>query len=142
MEPKSVISKRTCLAALSVGLALTALVPPAGAHHSFAMFDREKPVTISGTVKEFQWTNPHVWIQVMIPDAKGVEQEWGVECTSVNFMRRQGWAKESLKPGDKVKMIIFPLKDGSKGGQFNKMLELNGSPNNLPGYQQRLEGRQ
>jgi hypothetical protein len=141
MEPKSVISKRTLLPAFCLGLAFAALAVPAGAHHSFAMFDREKPATISGTIKEFQWTNPHVWIQVMVPDAKGVEQEWGVECTSVNFMRRQGWEKESLKPGDKVKMVIFPLKDGSKGGQFNKMVELNGSPNNLPGYQQRLEGR-
>ncbi len=127
---------------MALGLALAAAGAPALAHHSFAMFDREKATTITGTVKEFQWTNPHVWIQVMVPDAKGTDQEWGVECTSVNFMRRGGWEKESLKPGDKVKMIIFPLKDGSRGGQFNKMLELNGSPNNLPGYQQRLEGRQ
>ena len=129
------------LALAGLGLALSLAAAPVDAHHSFAMFDRDKAMTLSGTVREFQWTNPHVWIQVMVPDAKGADQEWGVECTSVNFMRRRGWARESLKPGDKVKMIIFPLKDGSRGGQFNKMTELNGSPNNLPGYEQQLERR-
>ena len=121
---------------IGLALALAALAAtPALAHHSFAMFDRDKPVAISGVVKEFQWTNPHVWIQVMVPDAKGTPQEWGVECTSVNFLRRQGWEKDSLKPGDKVKLMIFPLKDGSKGGQLNKMIQLNGSTSSLPGYQ-------
>ena len=121
---------------IGLALALTAMTAtPALAHHSFAMFDRDKPVAISGVVKDFQWTNPHVWIQVMVPDAKGTPQEWGVECTSVNFLRRQGWEKDSLKPGDKVKLMIFPLKDGSKGGQLNKLVELNGSTASLPGYQ-------
>jgi hypothetical protein len=119
---------------MGLGLMLAA-ASPAWAHHSFAMFDRDKPVTLTGTVKEFQWTNPHVWIQVMVPDAKGVDQEWGIECTSVNFMRRRGWDHDSLKPGDKIKLMIFPLKDGSHGGQFNKLTELNGSPSNLPGYE-------
>ena len=121
-----------------IGLALAAALLPAApalAHHSFAMFDRDKAVAISGVVKDFQWTNPHVWIQVMVPDAKGTTQEWGVECTSVNFLRRQGWEKDSLKPGDKIKLMIFPLKDGSKGGQLNKLVELNGSTALLPGYQ-------
>jgi hypothetical protein len=122
---------------IGLALAIAAALPaaPALAHHSFAMFDREKPVAISGVVKDFQWTNPHVWIQVMVPNAKGVNEEWGVECTSVNFLRRQGWEKDSLKPGDKVKLMIFPLKDGSKGGQLNKLVELNGSTSSLPGYQ-------
>ena len=117
-------------------LALAALpAAPALAHHSFAMFDRDKAVPISGVIKDFQWTNPHVWIQVMVSDARGTAQEWGIECTSVNFMRRQGWDKDSLKPCDKVKLMIFPLKDGSRGGQFNKLIELNGSTVSLPGYQ-------
>jgi hypothetical protein len=126
------------LLALALGAPATGVL----AHHSFAMFDRDKPMTLTGTVKELQWTNPHVWIQVMVPDAKGVDQEWGVECTSVNFMRRQGWEHDSLKPGDKITLVIFPLKDGSRGGQFNKLTQLNGSPTNLPGYRQNLEGRQ
>ena len=125
----------------AAALAASTWAVPVSAHHSAAMYDRDKRRPLTGVVKEFQWTNPHVWIQVMVPDAKGADQEWGVECTSVNFMRRRGWARESLKPGDKVKMIIFPLKDGSRGGQFNKMTELNGSPNNLPGYEQQLERR-
>ena len=135
-------SSRTRLIRLTAAIALTLAAAPATAHHSFAMFDRDKPLALEGTVKDFQWTNPHVWIQVMAPDAKGAQQEWGVECTSVNFMRRQGWERTSLKPGDKIKLVIFPLKDGSHGGQFNKLTELNGSPANLPGYQQKLEGRQ
>ncbi len=134
-------SVRTRLSRLWLAVALLAVAAPAVAHHSFAMFDRDKPIALEGTVKDFQWTNPHVWIQVMIPDAKGVDQEWGVECTSVNFMRRQGWDHASLKPGDKIKLVIFPLRDGSHGGQFNKLTELNGSPSSLPGYQQRPEDR-
>ncbi len=118
-----------------LALALAVAPAPALAHHSFAMFDRSKAVEVSGVVKDFQWTNPHVWIQVMVPDAKGAAQEWGVECTSVNFLRREGWDKTSLKPGDKVKLMIFPLKDGSHGGQLNKLTELNGSTSSLPGYQ-------
>jgi len=116
-------------------LAAGAAAPPAAqAHHSFAMFDRDRPVELAGAVKEFQWTNPHVWIELMVPQPGGGDQEWGIECTSVNFMRRQGWDRTSLNPGDKVKLMIFPLKDGSHGGQFNKLVELNGSPNSLPGY--------
>ena len=121
---------------IGFALALAALAAtPALAHHSFAMFDREHPTPISGVIKDFQWTNPHVWIQVMVPDAKGTPQEWGVECTSVNFLRREGWDKDSLKPGDKVKLLVFPLKDGSHGGQLNKLVERNGSTTTLPGYQ-------
>ena len=90
---------RHVLIGLAMALTLAAAgASPALAHHSFAMFDRDKPIALAGTVKDFQWTNPHVWIQVLVPDAKGVDQEWGVECTSVNFMRRQGWERDSLKP--------------------------------------------
>ena len=131
----------TRLIRLAAGLVLTLAAAPAMAHHSFAMFDRDHPTMVEGVVKEFQWTNPHVWIELTVADAKGVEQEWGVECTSVNFMRREGWDRTSLKPGDKVRLLMFPLKDGSHGGQFNKLIELNGSPSNLPGYAQRPEDR-
>ena len=122
---------RSCL----IALALAGAAAPAMAHHSFAMFDREHPTPLVGTVKDFQWTNPHVWIQVLVPGPDGAQQEWGIECTSVNFMRRQGWDHDSLKPGDRVKLLIFPLKDGSRGGQFNKLTELNGKSAALPGYQ-------
>ena len=126
---------KTLLRPLALALALLSAAGPAGAHHSFAMFNRDQPMPLVGTVKEFQWTNPHVWIQLMVTDAAGVAQEWSVECTSVNFLRRQGWDKDTLKPGDKVRLVVFPLKDGSHGGQFNKLTDLNGAQPNLQGYQ-------
>jgi hypothetical protein len=122
---------RSCLLVLALA---GAAAPPAMAHHSFAMFDRDHPTPLAGTVKDFQWTNPHVWIQVLVAGPDGAQQEWGIECTSVNFMRRQGWERDSLKPGDRVKLLIFPLKDGSRGGQFNRLTELNGKSADLPGY--------
>ncbi len=128
----NLILRRTAL--VLAGAWLLAGASPALAHHSFAMFDREKPTTISGSVKDFQWTNPHVWIQVLVPNASGGQDEWGVECTSVNLLKRQGWTHDSLKPGDKIKLTIFPLKDGSHGGQLNKIDEVNGGVAELPGY--------
>ncbi len=125
--------RRSSLAALMAAFCLLAPAGAALAHHSFAMFDRSRPTTVSGTVKEFQWTNPHVWIQILVSGPDG-EEEWGVECTSTNFMRRMGWSKESLKPGDRITIVIYPLKDGSKGGQFARLTALNGSAKELPGY--------
>jgi hypothetical protein len=107
-------------------LTLAGLAAPALAHHSAAMYDRAAKRRLVGVVKEFQWTNPHVWIQVMTPNAKGVVEEWGVECTSVNFMTRRGWAKDTLKPGDKIELMISPLKDGSKGGGLISVTSVNG----------------
>jgi hypothetical protein len=110
-------------------LMLLALLPVAAlAHHSFAIYDSAHQVTIKGTVKEFQWTNPHVWIHVVVRDENGGEDEWHVECTSVNFMARKGWSKHTLKPGDKVSITLSPLRDGSKGGSFRAVNELNGAP--------------
>jgi hypothetical protein len=121
----------------TIALALPMAAGPALAHHSFAMFDRTHPAVIEGTVKELQWTNPHVWIQIMVPDGKGGEDEWGVECTSINFLSRMGWTRTTLKPGDKVKLTIYPLRDGSHGGQFGGLSEINGGAVNLQGYSQK-----
>jgi hypothetical protein len=103
----------------------------ASAHHSFAMYDREHPVTIAGEVREFQWTNPHVWIQVLVPKPGGGTEEWSVECTSVNYLTRWGWTRRTLKPGDKVALKIYPLKDGSKGGSLAELTSINGNPPGL-----------
>ena len=100
----------------------------AHAHHSFAIYDSAHQVTIEGTVKEFQWTNPHVWIHVLVKNAAGVEQEWHVECTSVNFLARRGWSKRTFQPGDKVNITLSPLRDGSSGGSFRAVNSLNGAP--------------
>lgn len=110
-------SKPVRAAALALGL-LAAGAAPALAHHSFAMFDNQKTVTLEGTVKEFQWTNPHTWIQVVVKDAAGREAEWSIEGGSPNGLSRDGWSRTALKPGDKVVLQIHPLKDGSNGGSL------------------------
>jgi hypothetical protein len=108
--------------------ALFAMVPLlAQAHHSFAIYDSAHQITIEGTVKEFQWTNPHVWIHVMVKNGQGAEEEWNVECTSVNFLERRGWSKHTFKAGDKVSITLSPLRDGSKGGSFRTVNTINGA---------------
>lgn len=89
---------------------------PASGHHSFAMFDREKELTLEGVVKEFQWTNPHTWIQLMVTGADGKVTEWNIEGTSPNGLKRQGWKSDAIKSGDKVTVVISPLRNGDKGG--------------------------
>jgi hypothetical protein len=95
-----------------------ALATPAFAHHSFAMFDDQKTVTLNGAVKEFEWTNPHSWLRVMIDDSSGKSLQWAIEMGSPAQQARVGWKPDSVKAGDKVSVTIHPLKDGSRGGQF------------------------
>ena len=101
--------------AVVVTLALAAS-SPALAHHSAAMFDFQKTVTLEGVVKEFQWTNPHSWVQLMVADASGKQVEWAIESGAPNGMARQGWKRTSLTPGDKATILVHPLRDGSAGG--------------------------
>jgi hypothetical protein len=101
------------LAALAA-LAAFAVGTPALAHHSTAAFDMEKTVEITGTVQDFQWTNPHTWTNVSVEgDAAGI---YGLEGMSPNYLARNGWTKRTLKPGDKITFAVHPLKDGRKGG--------------------------
>ena len=88
------------------------------AHHSFAMFDQSKSVTVDGTVKDFRWTNPHVFIQLLVKAEGGGEKEWSIEMTSPEHLARVGWRPGTLKPGDKVTLVIHPMRDGSEGGQY------------------------
>ena len=113
------ITKTTLAVAALAATALTAA--PALAHHSFAMFDNTKNVTLEGTVKEFQWTNPHSWVQLMVKDPSGKEVEWSVEAGSPNGLSRQGWTRHAAKPGDKASIVIHPLKDGTAGGSLVSM---------------------
>ena len=92
----------------------------ASAHHSFAMFDSSKSVTLVGTVKEFQWTNPHTWIQVNVP-TNGKVVEWSIEGGSPNGLARRGWKSSIMKPGDKITVVISPMKDGSNGGSLKSV---------------------
>ncbi len=104
-------------------LALLALgqmvVVPSQAHHSFAMFDQSQQVKLEGVVKEFQFTNPHSWIQLMVVPSEGAEAEqWSIEALSPNVLMRNGWKRNTLKPGDKISVLINPLRDGKKGGNL------------------------
>ena len=103
------------------GLAMIAVAVaaiPAVAHHSFAVFDASKTMTVEGAVKEFHWTNPHSWIFLMVPNAQGQPEEWPIELGSPSGLVRQGWEPKTLTAGMKVKVMIRPLKDGKNGGQF------------------------
>jgi Family of unknown function (DUF6152) len=88
------------------------------AHHSPVVFDRTKKVILNGTVKEFVWTNPHSSIQIAVPNSAGGVDVWGVEMNSPNNLVRQGWKSTLLKAGDKVSIVVNPLRSGEHGGIF------------------------
>lgn len=99
----------------------------AAAHHSFAMFDRNKTTALQGVVKEFQWTNPHSWVQMNVVDARGQTVEWSLETGSIQALSKRGWKRNSMKAGDKAEVTIHPRKDGSPGGEL-LTLTINGVP--------------
>jgi hypothetical protein len=107
-------------------LAASLLAAPALAHHSFAMFDQSKVVYLSGTVKQLEFVNPHVWLQLAIPNDKGEMATWGFEGGSVAQLITLGWSRESFKVGDQVEIGFRPMKDGSRGGQLMTVQPLNG----------------
>src|SRR6185437_14900411 len=105
-----------------LGATVLLLPGPALAHHAFAMFDTNREVMLDGTVKEFQWTNPHTWVQLLVKDpSSGKEVEWSIEGSSPNNLARFGWSRTSLKAGDHVQAVVHPLKDGSIGGSLVKI---------------------
>ena len=108
---------KACVRGLA-GIAAALLALPAVAHHSFAMFDATKTATVEGTVRQFQWANPHSWIYVTVADDKGQTQEWPIELGAPNGLARMGWTPKTLAPGMAIKVQVHPLKDGRPGGQF------------------------
>jgi hypothetical protein len=110
-----------CVALLAAGSAI--------AHHSFAMFDATKEVTLEGTVTEFRWKNPHTHIVVDVPNgakAPALPGSWDIECASVAIMTRQGWNKSSFKAGDKIVLVINPLRTGEKAGALVYAIDKSG----------------
>jgi len=101
-----------------LGLAALLAPPAATAHHSFAMFDHVNRITLAGTVTRFEWTNPHVYIELDVPDGKGGAKHYSIECASVNVLMRTGWKFTDVHKGDTVKLLVNPLKDGSAGGML------------------------
>jgi hypothetical protein len=112
--------RASCNIVLLAGLAgaMLGFGGAASAHHSFAMFDQKKSVTLQGAVRDFIWSNPHVFIQVLASDPKGKQTEWSIEMSSPEHLSRVGWKHGTLKPGDKVTLVIHPTRDGVKGGQY------------------------
>jgi len=130
--------KLASLKRASMGFVLAAVVgaaSPAAAHHSFAMYEPTKTLTFKGTVKSFQWTNPHVILWVLVqPENGGAPQEWSFETTSPGVLTRNGWTRQSLKAGDKVSVTFSPLRDGSHGGGLNSVTLLETGQTLIPKF--------
>jgi hypothetical protein len=121
---------RSAFAALAVSLFAAW---PAVAHHSDAMFDSTKEVVLNGTVKEFQYTNPHSWIQLLVPAAAGAPVEWSIETAAPIVLLRAGIKPTSLQPGDKISLRLHPLKSGGPGGSLIEVKKGDGSTLSLRG---------
>jgi hypothetical protein len=108
-------------------VAVAALAAPAFAHHSFAMFDATKTLTMKGTVKEFEWTNPHSWLRVMVMDEKtGKPLLWALEMSSPARLTTMGMHADTVTMGDLVSVTFHPMRDGTRGGQFMQATLPNG----------------
>jgi len=101
--------------------AALALTTPVLAHHSYTMFDRDKTITIQGTVRTWEMGNPHAYLWIYATSDNGERVLWGLEGPSPLILIRNGWGKNSVKPGDKVTVVLNPLKDGRNGGNLVKM---------------------
>jgi hypothetical protein len=112
------VSMPVLLAPLTIGAAALLAAFPVEAHHSFAMFDQQKVMTLNGTVKEFRWVNPHSAIFVKVDGSDDPDKLWSVEMTSPSNLTRRGWTRDTLKPGDRISVEINPLRDGRHGGGF------------------------
>src|SRR5271156_3449093 len=126
---------RGLLAGMSLSLLSLGAALPAFAHHSFALFDHQNRITVVGTVVKFEWTNPHVFIQLEVPDGTA-SKHYTVECASPNVLTRVGWKFNDVKQGDKVTLLINPLRNGQPGGMLEKATLADGgelSDGNPPG---------
>ena len=116
----------TRLGGALVGVLLLTAAASVAAHHSPVMFDRTATKTLVGTVVLFTWTNPHSSIQLDVPNETGGVERWGVELGSPQSMARNGWKSNIIKPGDKVTVVVSPLKSGEPGGIFVSMTLADG----------------
>lgn len=116
-------TRLTCIALL-ISLAASGV---ATAHHSFALFDRTREIELKDAiVSRWEWTNPHVWLFVTVPEGRADAGKYSLEGASIGLLRRQGWAINSVKEGDKVTVYYSPLKNGEKGGSILGILLPNG----------------
>lgn len=109
-----------------LALAGLAMALGAAAHHAGTAFDESRRLTITGTVKEFRWANPHTWLYLMVPNDEGELEEWQLEGGAVSILGRSGWNSKTLQPGDKVTVAVKPLKSGERGGEFSTVTTADG----------------
>ena len=122
------MKKRTKLLAYAAAAAMGAsLAGGALAHHSFAMFDNDKTVKLTGEVENFEWINPHVWLHIKTPDEGGKAMVWSFEAGSPGQLGQSGWTQESVHAGDAIEVAFHPLKDGSNGGQLLEITKADGT---------------
>ena len=124
--------------ALALAVLVVAVVP-AAAHHSFAAFDMTNQKTVTGAVKQVDWTNPHIWIWIDVANDKGGSDTYAFEGMSPNFLARRGWTRSTLHKGDKITVSYRPMKDGKNGGMFigattpaGKVLTMGGAGDGEP----------
>jgi Family of unknown function (DUF6152) len=104
-----------------VGSVALITAAPAAVHHSFAMFDNDHQVKVIGTVTKFQWTNPHVYIELDVADAKAAVKHWSIECASPGILNRIGWKFNMIKTGDELTVIVAPLRTGEPGALLKEV---------------------
>ncbi len=113
-------------------LLLAGSAGPSLAHHSAAMFDQQKKVELSGVVREFQWTNPHCYIQLVVKNAQGKEEEWSLELGAPMYLYARGWRPSTVKQGDRLSVTLSPLRNGSPGGLLVEAKGADGQPLGKP----------
>ncbi|HLQ77581.1 MAG TPA: DUF6152 family protein [Terriglobia bacterium] len=121
--------------AMRRGLVVAAIVLvtaiTAEAHHSFAMYDHSRTLTLKGTVTKFQWTNPHAYLEIDVKDAKGAVKHYTLEGTSINMMQRIGWRSNMIKFGDSIKVVMSPAISGDPVGLLLEVTLANGETKQL-----------
>jgi hypothetical protein len=121
---------KTSIRSLARSLLLLAALAAAGAayaHHSFAMFDHDNQIRVEGTVTDYKWQNPHVYIWLSAPDAKGEMRTWTIECANPGILNRLGWKFNMIKPQDKITVVMAPLRTGEPGALLKQVKLADGS---------------
>ena len=113
LEERDVMTRIISIAAAAL---LLGVGVPAAAHHSFAIFEHSKTLTLKGTVRSFQWTNPHGYIDLEVANGPPGIDRYTLELTSINMLRRAGWKSSDVNVGDEVTAIVAPLMNGQQGG--------------------------
>jgi hypothetical protein len=113
---------------VSLPATLAVLLPSlAAAHHSHVNYEPTDTLTVSGTVTEVQWINPHTWFFINVTNEDGVEEEWALESGAPSQLIRRGWSAESIKPGDEITAVIKQLRGGANGGLLGTIILSDGT---------------